>query len=98
MSLSRVLVLACCLALAPFLAPAKEYRSLEVKREFQRQHPCPSTGRATGACPGYIKDHIVPLACGGPDAVSNMQRTNPLPREKVAGMLAVSQEDSKRVD
>ena len=26
------------------------------------------------------------------------QRTNPLPREKVAGMLAVSQEDSKRVD
>jgi hypothetical protein len=30
--------------------------------EFQRQHPCPSTGRATGACPGYIKDHIVPLA------------------------------------
>jgi hypothetical protein len=73
MSLSRVLVLACCLALAPFLAPAKEYRSLEVKREFQRQHPCPSTERATGACPGYIKDHIVPLACGGPDSVVNLQ-------------------------
>jgi hypothetical protein len=24
--------------------------------------------------PGYISDHIVPLACGGPDAVANMQR------------------------
>jgi hypothetical protein len=26
-----------------------------------------------GACPGYIKDHIRALKCGGPDAVSNMQ-------------------------
>ena len=24
-------------------------------------------------CPDYIKDHVVPLACGGPDAPSNMQ-------------------------
>jgi len=61
------------LALAPSLASAREHRSLEVKHEFQRQHPCPSTGRPTGACPGYVKDHIVPLACGGPDAVPNMQ-------------------------
>jgi hypothetical protein len=30
-------------------------------------------GRPTGACPGYIKDHVVPLACGGPDAVGNLQ-------------------------
>jgi hypothetical protein len=29
------------------------------------------TRQAAG--PGYIKDHIVPLACGGPDAVSNLQ-------------------------
>jgi len=52
---------------------AKEYRSREVTREFQREHPCPSTGRTTGACPGYRKDHIRALACGGPDAVSNLQ-------------------------
>ncbi len=39
----------------------------EVKHEFQRQDPCPSTGRPTGPCPSYIKDHIVSLACGGPD-------------------------------
>ena len=73
MSLSRVLALACCLALAPSLAPAREYRSQTVKHEFQRLHPCPSTGRTTGACPGYIKDHIRALDCGGPDAPSNMQ-------------------------
>jgi hypothetical protein len=52
---------------------AKEHRSRDVTREFQREQPCPSTGRASGACPGYRKDHIVPLACGGPDAVSNLQ-------------------------
>jgi hypothetical protein len=50
-----------------------ESRSPQVAREFQRQNPCPSTGSPTGACPGYIKDHVVPLACGGADAVSNMQ-------------------------
>lgn len=42
-------------------------------REFQHLHPCPSTGRTTGACPGYIKDHIVPLCAGGADAVDNLQ-------------------------
>ena len=62
------LALACAGPLA-----AKEYRSREVAREFQREHPCPSTGLTTGACPGYRKDHIVPLACRGPDAVFNMQ-------------------------
>ena len=55
------------------LAAAREHRSREVTREFQREHPCPSTGRTTGSCPGYRKDHIVPLACRGPHAVSNMQ-------------------------
>jgi hypothetical protein len=46
---------------------------VQVTREFERAHPCPSTGRTTGACPGFVRDHVVPLACGGPDAVSNLQ-------------------------
>jgi hypothetical protein len=76
MSLTRVLLfaaLACCLALAPSVASAREYRSSAVKHEFQRLHPCPSTGRTTGACPGFVKDHIRALACGGPDSVANLQ-------------------------
>jgi hypothetical protein len=57
----------------PAAASARDHRSASVKHEFQLTHPCPATGLASGACPGYVKDHIVPLACGGPDAVSNMQ-------------------------
>jgi hypothetical protein len=34
-------------------------------------HPYPATGRTSGACPGYVKDHVKPLKCGGPAAVSN---------------------------
>src|SRR5262249_34974953 len=49
---SAVAVLACCLALAlPNHGSAGEHRSWAVKRDFQRQHPCPWTGRPTGACP-----------------------------------------------
>jgi hypothetical protein len=58
MSLSWVVVffaLVCCLALTPALASAREYRSSTVKHEFQRQHPWPSTGRLTGACPATSK-------------------------------------------
>jgi hypothetical protein len=51
----------------------EEHRSTAVAREFQREHPCPATGDTHGACPGYVKDHIVPLACGGPDEPENMQ-------------------------
>ena len=70
-----ILVLVFCGAATAHSGPlaAREHRSREVTREFQREHPCPSTGLTTGACPGYRKDHIKALDCGGPDAVSNMQ-------------------------
>jgi hypothetical protein len=29
---------------------------------------CQSTGQSTGSCRGYVVDHNVPLACGGPTA------------------------------
>ena len=55
------------------LEMTRQPRSRAVLREFQRQHPCPSTHKTTGACPGWVKDHIVSLHCGGPDAVANLQ-------------------------
>lgn len=48
-------------------------RSANAKQEFREERPCPSTGKTTGACPGYVIDHIQPLKKDGPDRPSNMQ-------------------------
>jgi hypothetical protein len=48
-------------------------RSTSAKREFQRKHACPSTGKTSGSCPGYVIDHVQALCKGGADAPSNMQ-------------------------
>jgi hypothetical protein len=58
--------------LAP-LADAAQVRSSSAKAEFKRTHPCPANGARSGPCGGYVIDHIVPLACGGPDTPANMQ-------------------------
>jgi hypothetical protein len=47
--------------IAPVYHHGKIYRDPEVAREFQRLHPCPSTGLAYGSCPGYVRDHKIPL-------------------------------------
>lgn len=47
-------------------------RSHAVLAAFQHIHPCPSTGLTKGACPGWSLNHVIPLACGGCDAVSNL--------------------------
>lgn len=49
------------------------YRSSPVTAAYQRIHPCPSTGLAKGACPGWALNHAYPLADGGCDAVFNLQ-------------------------
>lgn len=54
-------------------AGARTHRSRAARAEFQREHPCPSTGGARGACPGYVVDHVIPLCAGGADDPSNMQ-------------------------
>src|SRR5215510_2225240 len=48
-------------------------RNPQARRDFQKSHPCPSTGKTSGACPGYVVDHVRPLKRGGADAPSNMQ-------------------------
>ena len=51
----------------------KTARSMKAKDDFKHSHPCPSTGRKSGACPGYVIDHVQPLKRGGADAPGNMQ-------------------------
>lgn len=68
----RVLVTAICATLLN-AADGRVVRSSWAKAEFKTAHPCPATGHSSGACPGYVIDHIVPLACGGADAADNMQ-------------------------
>lgn len=48
-------------------------RSAHAKHDFQKTHPCPATGRASGKCPGYVIDHVKALKHGGADDPSNMQ-------------------------
>lgn len=48
-------------------------RSSSAKRDFEKQNPCPSTGKTSGVCSGYVIDHVQPLKRGGEDAPSNMQ-------------------------
>lgn len=47
-------------------------RRTDVLVAFQKLYPCPSTGKRTGACPLWSRDHSVPLACGGCDSVTNL--------------------------
>ncbi len=71
----RMLILLSTL-LFPFTSTAAPFcavRHTSTVRAFQRLHPCPSTGRTRGACPGWVADHRIALACGGPDTPTNLQ-------------------------
>ena len=48
-------------------------RSPTARHQFQRSNACPSTGKKSGSCPGYVIDHVTPLKRGGADSPSNMQ-------------------------
>src|SRR3954467_119069 len=52
---------------------ADNKRDPHQRAAFMKQHPCPATGKARGACPGYVIDHIKPLYAGGADHPRNMQ-------------------------
>lgn len=69
-----VVVFQASLLAAFFISPAKAgERSRSVRAEFVKANPCPGTSKRSGACPGYVVDHVLPLACGGVDQADNMQ-------------------------
>lgn len=55
------------------LADGSIKRRSDVLTAFKKVHPCPSNGQKNGTCPGWAIDHVIPLACGGCDAVGNLQ-------------------------
>ena len=55
-------------AIGPGDAAAKVQRSHAAKSAF-----CRATGFPDCHRPGYVVDHVIPLACGGADAPANMQ-------------------------
>lgn len=55
------------------LTAAGADRSRALRAEFMRLNPCPSTGQARGACPGWQVDHVEALVCGGRDELANLQ-------------------------
>ena len=68
-------VIFCALALlmgCGVTADAKK-RDPAQRAAFARSHPCPSTGKTHGTCPGYVVDHVHALCKGGADKPINMQ-------------------------
>lgn len=76
-----------CTAAPVRASDGKIARSRAVLREFKAQHPCPSTGIATGPCPGWAIDHVIPLAACGCDSVANLQWL-PVEAKAASGPLA----------
>ena len=48
-------------------------RAATARKSFMASHACPAAGKTSGACTGYVIDHVVPLKRGGADASGNMQ-------------------------
>lgn len=61
------------LAMLTLSAATAGPRSPALRAEFVRAHPCPSTGKQRGACPGWQVDHREALICGGRDELGNLQ-------------------------
>jgi len=55
------------------IATGADARDAKQVRLFRAANPCPATVKATGACPGWVVDHIKPLCAGGANAPVNMQ-------------------------
>ena len=47
-------------------------RNSQVLRDFQHLYPCPSTQMRAGPCPGFSRNHTIPLSCYGKDIIENI--------------------------
>ena len=67
------ILFALLLTMAGCFHATAEKRSNKVRHDFARAYACPSTGKHALPCPGFYIDHVIPLACGGPDQTTNLQ-------------------------
>lgn len=58
---------------AGVMAAAAQEKGKGPRAEFQVLNPCPSTGKQTGACPGYVVDLVILKCAGGANRSGNMQ-------------------------
>ena len=77
------------------LANGEIMRRADVLRAFEKAYPCPAP--VGTKCPGWYRDHVIPLACGGCDSLDNIQwmpedqwRAKSLWERKVYGGRGVS--------
>jgi hypothetical protein len=69
--MKKLLITAALLLMATH-AHATTARGTEAPRLFRKYNACPSTGKFTGACPGWVMDHLKSLRCGGLDVPENL--------------------------
>lgn len=65
-----------CIRIDTAIAMAATPRDPAQVRAFRKKHPCPGTGKTSGACAGFVVDHVIPLALYGADDPTNMQWQN----------------------
>ncbi|MCU4120766.1 HNH endonuclease [Variovorax sp. N23] len=76
--MTKPLLLCLLLATLPGLADARsKHRDHAEQRAFRQEHPCPTTGQAEGACPGWQVGYVVELCAGGQDKRENMRWLTP---------------------
>lgn len=76
--MTKALLLCLLLAALPGLADARnKHHDRAEQRAFRLQTPCPSTGQAEGACPGWQVGYMVELCAGGQDKRENMRWITP---------------------
>jgi hypothetical protein len=72
----RLIIILCLLFAAVFWDAATSHattpRGTEAPRLFRKANACPSTGKFTGPCPGWVMDHMKSLRCGGLDVPENL--------------------------
>jgi hypothetical protein len=53
--------------------PASVSNGSPEKADFRRLNPCPSNGKTSGSCPGYVVAYVKSPKQGGMHSVTNMQ-------------------------